>query len=46
MGDVRLDLGLFVVAQLESGAGENLMPLSANGLCEALMTTPASAPRW
>ncbi len=22
------------------------MPLSAKGLCEALMTTPASAPRW
>ena len=23
---------------------KNLMPLSPNGLCEALMTTPASAP--
>ena len=25
---------------------KNLMPLSAKGLWEALMTTPASAPRW
>ena len=25
---------------------KNLMPLSAKGLCEALMTMPASAPRW
>ena len=33
--DVRLDLGLFLVAELEAEAVKNLMPLSAKGLCEA-----------
>ncbi len=38
-----LDLVLDLVGQLEAGLAKNLMPLSWNGLCDAEITTPASA---
>jgi len=44
VGDDRLDVPLERLCEFSPRPEKTLMPLSSNGLCDALMTSPASKP--